>query len=453
MKLIKSIKRIIRKVSNFIDKKIVVPITKLVLLITSKFDNNSRKFENLLSRNNTLLFVSLFLAVAIFIVIDRKIIVFTDNAAEVLKNQPVTVIYNEEAYVVEGLPETVDITLIGSKTDLYIAKQSSSHEVTVDLNGLKPGTHEVSIDYNQNVGEIDYMVNPSTATVVIHQKVSETRTLSYDVLNQDSLDPTLVIDSVEYGADKVVIKGAEHKLKNVSSVKALVDINELVEEKAGTTELKNVPLKAYDNEGNVVDVEMVPSKIDVSVNISSPSKEVPIKVVLAEDSEVSFGLAIDSIEVSETKVTVYGDESVLDNLNYIPVEIDVSDLKEDTEYKLELPTPVGIRSMSVNNVTVTVTLASVSNKTIENIGIEPRNLADNLKVQALDESSSVVSVTLKGVSSVVDTITADDVLAYIDLSDYKTPGTYEVPVQVEGNDVRVQYVPKTKKVKVNIVEK
>jgi len=450
MKLVKSIKRFVKKIATFVDKKIVVPITKLVLLITSKFDKNGRKFENLLSRNTTLLYLSLFIAVVIFIVIDQKIIVFTDNAAEVLKNQQVNVIYNEEAYVVEGLPETVDITLIGSKTDLYIAKQSSSHEVTVDLNGLKPGTHEVSIDYNQNVGKIDYMVNPSTATVVIYQKVSETRTLSYDVLHQDSLDSKLVIDSVEYSTDNVVIKGAEHQLKNVASVKALIDINNLVEEKVGTVTLKDVPLKAYDNEGNVVDVEMVPYKIDVNVNITSPSKEVPIKVIT--EGEVSFGLAIDSIDTNETKVTIYGNQEVLSGINYIPVKIDVSDLKENKDYKLELSKPVGVRTMSVNNVTVKVRLSSVSNKTLDNIAIEPRNLADNLKVQALDENSSSVSVTLKGVSSVIDTITADDVVAYIDLDGY-TAGTYEVEVKVEGSDVRVQYAPKTTKVKIQIVQK
>lgn len=450
MKLIKAIKCFIRNISIIIDKKIIVPITKLVLFITSKFDKNSRKLENLLSRNNTLLFVSLFLAIVIFIMIDQKIIVFTDNAAEVLKSQPVTVTYNEEAYVVEGLPETVDITLIGSKTDLYIAKQSSSHEVKVDLNGLKPGTHKVNIDYNQNVGNIEYMVNPSTATVIIYQKVSENRTLSYDVLNQDNLDPRLVIDSVNYSTDKVVIKGAEHQLKNVTAVKALVDIDNLVSQEVGTIKLKDVALKAYDNEGNVVDVEMVPSKIDVDVNLSSPSKEVPIKVI--PKGEVSFGLALNSISTNETKVTVYGDETVLADLKYIPVEIDVSDLKENREYKMELNKPVGVRSMSVNNVTVNVSLSSVSNKTLDNIGIEPRNLSENLKVQALDANSSLVSVTLKGVSSVVDTITTDDVVAYIDLEGY-TAGTYEVDVKVEGNDVRVQYASKTKKVKIKIVEK
>ncbi len=449
MKILKMIKNFFLKISSFIDKKIVVPITKLVLFISSKFDKNGRKLENLLSRTNTLLFISLVLAVVIFIIIDQKIIVFNDNAAEVLKNQPVTAVYNEEAYVVEGLPETVDITLIGSKTDLYIAKQSSSHDVMVDLSGLKPGTHKVNITYNQNVGNIDYMVNPSVATVIIYQKVSESRSLTYDILHQDSLDSKYVIKGINYSTDKVVIKGAEHQLKEVASVKALVDINNLVNQTEGTVTMKDIPLKAYDSEGNVVDVEVVPSKIDADIELASPSKEVPIKAI--PTGEVSFGRAISAINVSEPRVTVYGDEETLANLKYIPVEVNVSDLKENRQYKLELKKPVGVRSMSVNNVTVNVELDTVTNKTLDNVGIETRNLGDGLKVQAVDASSSTVSVTLKGVASVVDSITSDDLVAYIDLDGY-TAGTYEVEVNVEGNDVRVQYASKTKKVKIRIVE-
>lgn len=216
-KIIQMCRILFRKLVRFIDRSIVNPITKLVVTFTSKFDRSGRKIENWLSKTNTLLFISLFLAIIVFIVIDQKILLFTDNSAEVLKSQPVQVIYNEEAYVIEGLPETVDITLIGSKTDLYIAKQSSSHDVTVDLSGLKPGTHKVNMKYNQNAGKIDYMVNPSVATVIIYQKVSETRTLSVDILNQDSLDSKLTVESINYDTDKIVIKGAEHQLKQVAT--------------------------------------------------------------------------------------------------------------------------------------------------------------------------------------------------------------------------------------------
>lgn len=447
MKLIQIIKTFFLSIWKIIDKLIIFPVTKFIYKITSKFSNSGKKVENWLSKTNTLLFISLFLAVITFIIIDQKIIIFNDNNAKVLKNQEIKVIYNEEAYVVEGLPETVDVTLIGSKTDLYIADQSSSHEVTVDLSGLKPGTHKVNINYNQNVGKIDYMVNPSTVTVRIYSKVSKTMTLDVDLINQDKLDQKLTIDNIKYDNDKVVIKGAEHQLNEVATVKALIDIDEISEQKSGDVTIENVPLRAYDKSGNVVDVEIVPEKIDVSLNISSPSKEVPIKVI--PEGEVSFGKAISSISQSSTKVTIYGDEEKLSSITYIPVSIDVNGLKENKEYKLELTKPVGARSLSVNNITVKVTLDSVTNKDFENIDIESRNLADGYTVQGLDENSTKVNVTVKGVESVVNNINASDISAYIDLSGY-TEGEYDVDVNVEGTEVKATYISKTKKVRVRI---
>lgn len=449
-KIMKMFSNFFKTIATFIDRKIVTPITKLVLAITSKFDKSGKRLEKWLTKSNTLLFISLFLAVVIFIMIDQKILVFTGNTAEVLKNQEVKVIYNEEKYVVEGLPEVVDITLIGSKTDLYIAKQSSSHYVTIDLSELKPGTHKVNIEYNQNNGNIEYLVNPSIATVIIYEKVSETRTLSVDLINQDSLDPKLVVQKVNYDTDKIVIKGAEHQLKNVVEVKALVDLNNIPEQVAGTYTLKDVPLKAYDINGEVVDVEIVPKTIDVDVELASPSKELPIKIM--PKGEVSSGYAISSMTTNETKVVVYGDDQILNDLKYIPVSIDVSGLKENKTYKVEIEKPVGVRSLSVNNITVTVGLGNVANKKLENISIESRNLSDEYTVQGTSATATQVKVNLKGVQSVIDSITADDVTAYIDLEGYSA-GEYEVEVKVEGIDNKVQYTSMTKKVKVKIVKK
>ena len=449
-KIIKAIKIFLKNLIKIIDRKIIVPTTKLIVLITSKFDRSGRKIENWLTKTNTLLFISLFLSILLFIVIDQKIIVFNDNTAEVLKNQNVDVIYNEEAYVIEGLPETVDITLIGSKTDLYIAKQSSSQKVTVDLSGLKPGTHKVNITYSQNAGNIEYMVNPSVATVIISPKVSETRTLSVDLINKDKLESTLTIKNINYDTDKVVIKGSEKTIEKVAIVKALVNINDIITQEVGTTSIKDVPLVAYDEVGNVVDVEIVPQKIDVELEITSPSKELPIKII--PKGELSFGQAISSMSSSETKVTVYGDEEVLSNLTYIPVEIDVTGLKENKEYKVELNKPVGVNSLSINNLTINVSLGEISSKDINDVGITPKNLGENYKAQSVDESGAKVTVNVKGVKNVIDQIKSTDINAYIDLSGL-TEGEHEVDVLVEGNDSRVTYTAKTKKVKIKITKK
>lgn len=450
MKIIKLFKNFFRNIGKIIDRKIITPITKLVVLTTDRFGNLSNKFENWLSKSNTLLFISLFIAIVVFIVVDQKVLLYSENSAEILKSQPVNVTYNEEAYVVEGLPETVDVTLIGRKADLYFAKQSPSHDINVDLTGLKPGTHRVSIKYNQALPSIDYKVNPSVATVIIYPKISETKTLTYDLLNQDVLDSKMVIKDVKMDDDKVVVKGAEHQLKEVATVKALIDVNNLVKQEVGTVSLKDVPLKAYDERGNVVDVEIVPRKIDVEVEITSPSKELPIKVIPKGD--VSFGLAISSIDMSEAKVTVYGDEETLDKLKFVPLTLDVSGLKEEHKYKLELPKPTGIRYMTVNNLTVTVKLDKATEKEINNVKIEPRNLGDGYIVQGLSADDTMIKVTAKGVSSVIDDLKSTDVTAYLDLKGFD-PGVHEVEVQVEGNDPKIQFVSKTKKVKIRIVKK
>lgn len=446
----KSYNKKFNSVFKIIDKLIIMPITKLIVRISKLFNISGKNLEKFLSKSNNLLFVSLILAVIVFIVIDQKIIYYSESSAEVLTNQTVKAIYNEEAYVIEGLPESVDITMIGNNANLYIAKQSGTNELNVDLTELKAGTHKVELKYNHGISSVDYKVNPSYATVNIYNKVSLPTTMSIDILNQDKLDNKLIINNISVADDTVVVKGAEKHIKKVASVKALVDVNNLSNQVIGTNTLKDVPLKAYDEEGNVIDIELVPSKVDVNLEITSPTKELPIKVIPV--GNVAFGKAISTIDVSETKVSVYGNSSNLDSLNFIPVEIDVTDLSENSEYKLEINKPVGIKSMSVNNITVKITLDNVADKDIDNVAIESRNLGSEYKVSAVSSEDSSIQVNVKGVSSVIDSITSDNISAYIDLSGY-TEGEYEVDVNVEGTDVRVQYLAKTKKVKVKISKK
>lgn len=442
-------KNIFSRILNFLDHKIAVPVTKLIIRITGGMDKSGKKVERWLSKTNTLLFISLILAVTIFIVLDQKIITFSENSAEILKSQPISVIYNEEAYVVEGLPETVDITLIGSKTDLFIAKQTASSEVKVDLTGLKPGQHKVNLKYSQSNGTIDYKVNPSVATVIIYPKVSETKILSLDLINQEKLDSKLVISNMEVDDDRVSIKGADYQIKQVATVKALVNVDNIVKQEVGTSTIKDATLKAYDSNGNIVDVEIVPNKIDVDITIDSPSKQVPIKVI--PKGELAFGLAIASIEQSDTMITIYGDESVLADITSIPVYIDVSNLKENHQYKEELDKPVGIRSMSISNATVKVQVGPSTDIDILNVTVDSINLDSRYIAQAKSKEDFVVTVNVKGVESVINQITADNIRAYIDLKD-KVPGEYELEVQVEGTDPKVTYVSKTKKIKVTIME-
>jgi len=441
--------RIIRFIISFFDKYLISPITKMILKIIDLFKSNTKTIDKFLSKKSTLLIISLILAFATFVVVDSQSSVLIDQYAEILYDQQVTAVYNEESYVVEGLPEKVDITLIGQRRHIFLAKQSPSKGVSVDLTGLKPGNHKVTLKYTQRISSLDYKLDPSQVTVTIYEKVSATKNLTYDILHQDELDSKLYINSVTLDRDNVIIKGAQYKLDQVATVKALIDVNDISNAKSGDVTLKDVPLVAYDNEGNIVNVEIVPGTVDATINISSPNKEIPIRVI--PKGSLAFGKSISSIETSVNKVTVYGRQDVIDEIENLDVEIDVKGLEKDKDYTVTLKKPNGITDISSKTITVKVKVDNSISKEFENISIQSENLDPGYKVQALTENDRQVTVVVKGSSDVVNSIEPSDIKAYINLKGYGV-GEHEVEVKVTGNDNKLTYSSKTKKVKIRITQ-
>ena len=440
----------IRAIIRLIDKKIVTPITKLILLITDKMARRTDKFERWLVKKDTLIFISLLVAITLFFTIDQKTTSLLDSYAEVLYNQKVEAIYNTETYVVEGLPDTVDVTLIGRKIDMYLAKQSSKGKVTIDISNLKAGTHRVNLNYKGEINSVDYKLDPGSVNINIYPKLSTTKIATIDTINKEALDTKLSVSQVSIDKTEIIIKGAEHTINSVANVRALIDISKLVDPEIGVMTLENVPIIAYDNDGKVVDVEMVPSKVTATINIDSPHKEVPIKVI--PTGEVQFGKSISAITTSETKVVIYGEESKLTNIEYLPVEVDVTNLSENKTFAIALQTPTGLREISIKNIKVTISLGEEETKEINDVMIETTNLDSNYKAAAIGAASIKTTVIVKGTKEVLDSIDESKIKAIVDLTGY-TEGDHEVTINVTGDDVKATYTPKTTKIKIRISKK
>lgn len=440
----------IRAIIRLIDKKIITPITKFILFLTDKMGKRTDKLERWLIKKNTLLFISLLIAISAFFAIGNKTITLVDSYAEVLYNQKVDVIYNTEKYVVEGLPETVDVTLIGNKIAINLAKQLSNGSVTIDLSDFKEGTHKVSLNYESVIDSIDYKLDPSTVNVTISPKISSTKTAIIDTINKDALDTKLSVSNVEIDKTEIIIKGAEHVIKEVANIRALVDIQRLVDPEVGITTIEDIPLIAYDKDGKVVDVEMVPSKVTATINIDSPHKEVPIKVI--PEGEVEFGKAISSITSEATKVVVYGSQEIIDKIEYLPITIDVKNLNSNKEYTVMLEQPDGVRDLSIKSTKISISLGKEETKEIKDIMIETTNLDSNYKAAAIGSASIKTTVIVKGTEEVLKTIDESKIKAIVDLSGY-TEGEHEVTITVTGDDVKATYQPKTTKIKIRITKK
>ena len=441
-KLLKIIKTIILFFYGIIDRLFITPISKLIYIINSKMKNNSGRIEKLLNKPYILVYLSLAFAISIFFLVDNKVLSLIQTEAEIFPNQKINVQYNKEAYVVEGIPESVDITLIGRKSDIYLAKQLADHEAFLDLTDYGEGTHRVRLTFNQTVGSLRYKLDPSVVTVNIKKRISDLKSVSYDLLNQNKLDAKISVKSVELSKAEVVVKGSADTLDKIAIVKALIDLNNNNFKEKGKHIIDNVPLAAYDANGRIIDnVDIIAGNITATIELTSFSIEVPLKVVTI--GELRTGRAISSIQINGKdtyRVEIFGDEDILKNISSIPVTIDVADMgNQPRNYNVTIPKPSGVRYISEGTASISIEFGEETQKTIDNVMIEIRNLSPAFVAQAPRGTVTTVSVQVKGVESIINNLDPKTVRAYIDLASYGV-GTYEVRIDVEGDDPRLTYL-------------
>ena len=438
------IKRFFKKIYKFIDKYIIVPISRAVYYLSKKFKKNQGKLDKILNRPHFLVYLSLIIAVVLFLLIDSKVISLVETEAEVITNVPVVVKYNEEAYVVEGVPETVDITITGRKSDIYLAKQLGEYEVILDLSDYTPSDtpYKVYFTYSKSIDSLSYQLSPEYVQVTIKNKESQVTSISYDLLNIDALDSRLSVSSVSLDRSEVVVKGNRDALEEIASVKALIDLEKQDFSEAGTYDVDNIELAAYDSRGNRLDnIEIVPETISATIVLESYSRTVPISVETT--GTLVTGKAIASILINNMpsySITIYGDQAEIDNIDSVPVTINVDGRGNESTwtYEVNIRKPNGVREMSVNSVEITATFGEEQQTTVDiSNDIHYTNLADGLNANIL--SGQEITVQVKGVASVLETIEDEPIYAYIDLSGYGV-GDHEVEVKIENNNPQLTYV-------------
>ncbi len=440
----KRVNKLFKGIYNFVDNYIVLPISKAVYIIGNKISKNN-KLDKILNRPNTLIYVALALSLIIFFLVDTKTINLTETNSEILADESINVLYNSSAYVVEGLPDAVDIILTGRKSDLYLANRLGDHLVTLDLSDLEASDEPqtVKLTYNQPIDSLDYTLVPSEVTVTIKKKVSDIKSITYDILNQDQLDEKLSVENITLSKNEVVVKGSEDTLNKIASVKALIDLENNNFTEKGTYTLDNVKLVAYDDNGKILEeVEIVSTSVSADIELDSYSKEVPINIITT--GTLVTGKSIESIKIngeSNYQITIYGDRESIDQIESVPVTINV-DGQGNTASITRTPTigkQSGVRHISDSSVEIELTFGEAKQKTIENVGVEMINVPTGLTVNAKSVSEENVDIQIIGVQSVIDNITAADIDAYIDLTGYPT-GEHTIEVYIRSLDPRIQYI-------------
>lgn len=440
-------RKFFRAIYRVIDRCVVVPISRVVYNIQNFLKKKGGFLDKILNRPTFLVYLSLILAVIFFLLTDSKVISLVEKNAEIISNVPVKVKYNEEAYVIEGVPEFVDITITGRKSDIYLSKQLGEYEVTLDLSDYEASdsAYKVYFTYSKNIDNLSYKLDPSYVSVMIKNKVSSVSSVTSELINLDKLDPKLSVKNVTLSKSEVVVKGSESALDKIASIKALVDLDNSDLSEAGSHDVDNVKLVAYDNSGKMINnVEIVPGTISATVVLDSYSKQVPLDV--KTKGTLVAGKSIASILINNKSqkdytITIYGSEEEISEIESIPVTFNVDGWGSDNTKTVaaSITKPNGVRYMSESTVNVAFTFGNEQQKTLSVANIKPRNLGSNLEAVIKNNGQSGVSVIAKGVSSVVNDIKEEDIYAYVDLTGLGV-GEHEVEVKIENDNSLVSYV-------------
>src|SRR5699024_4135589 len=106
---------------------------------------------------------------------------------------------------------------------------------------------------------------------------------------------------------------------------------------------------------NKLDVIIEPSKVDVSINVEENKKEVPLYLNTIGELESDYQL--DGAKLKEGTITIYGEQSVLDEINEVYAELDVKDVGECGSFNTQLNLPNNISKTELTNVKAEVKIS------------------------------------------------------------------------------------------------
>ena len=368
-------------------------------------------------------FALLLSCLAYFVVTYDSSSATTLSSSKTLNGVTINARYNSESFEISGVPNNCSVVITGEAANVNSAATKKGY-CQLNLEGLTEGTHTVKVSavgYGDNVNTV---VSPTEVTITLKKKTTMQFDLSYDYINQNEMDSRYILSAPVFaGGTKINIRASQDTLNSIVMVKALIDVAN--QSSDFTVE---APLVAYDKNGNAVNAEIVPSSVTASVVVSSPNKEVAIQ--LRVSGVTPEGLAIDTVSMDHESTIIYAAQDVLNSVNAVYVDFDLSNVTGTKEIILPVTLPNGVKASDVTMVNLAVNMANAETLTLEDVTIEYEDNNNNLAINAVDMTTADVVIT--GSAANIETITTSDLKVYFSMKDLQ-PGTYTLPLYIVNN--------------------
>ncbi|WP_423363109.1 CdaR family protein [Mycoplasma sp. P36-A1] len=259
---IEEAKRIAKQSSELLDtnyNRVVKPFNKAFIFLNQKLDF-------ILTNSFTAKVLSLFLAVMLYLSINYSgdINVFgASNVGKNLTGVSVRAIYDTNKYQVEGLPDKVDISLVGNVEAIRKTEVLSKQEVIADLSNYKAGTNQkVELLYSGIASGINVTFTQPTYEVDIYNKVSKKFNITPELIKVP-VDQKYSYYDIKLSQSTIEIKAAQHTIDSIAKIEALIDVSGQNKDFSTISNLAIIDTEGKTIENILLDTQQI--QVDVKV--------------------------------------------------------------------------------------------------------------------------------------------------------------------------------------------
>jgi len=317
--------------------------------------------------------------------------------------------------------ETIEVEVSALRTT-WSKINSDSIRAYVDLSNLAIGTHEVNIQLENQVPNVD-IVNYTPKKILVRIDTKMVKTVPVNVKIEGSAGEGKISGVPKINPEEIEIAGAKSVVEKILEVYAVVRLDGEVEDIN-----KNVKIVALNAENEIIpNVYFNPAEVNVTIPIvkAETAKTVGIKAVTA--GQIASGYWISSFSINPSEIVILGKSEDLRNINFIETKpIDITNLSQSVTKNIDLNIPPGITlENNISQASVYMLVENIS--TIKEITpqIVYENLSDKLVVDSTDPQD--ISIIASGQSNKIANLTPTSVKLKLDLADIGE-GTHNIDI-------------------------
>ena len=367
--------------------------------------------------------VALGLAIMLWMTVNEKPFPFArgEEVQTTIRNVTLEVLYDQESLELTDAPSNVNLRLSGDASSINRITPDS-YRVYIDLRDRGPGKHRgIPVKWSGFPSGVKVESDPKLVSVTLEAKQQIEVPVQVDLVGD--LPSGFKAGEPVIKPTKVLVRGSESLLEEVTAVKGVVNVE-------GSTETvsRSVALQVYGENGPLHKVEVTPSVVEVEVPVTAPDKSVPLKVDVAKYPPEGYAIA--GLRTDTDRVTVYGPEEALDGLEVYPgPALDLSGVTKDRTFELPVPLVDDRLKVEPKTVEITVTIVKAKTKKLEGVPIRVNGLGEGMEADVVAPKSGKIDLVITGAPKLLKNIKLQDVRAVVDASNLP-PGVHVRPIRV-----------------------